>query len=154
VKEAKTPSISVVVPSQTPVLRAFGDEVYVHLGTEQTGGKFTYVTSITPPGGGPPPHYHEVEDETFHVLEGRAEFFYDGKWTEVPVGTTVHIPKGLVHTFRNAGDQPLKQLITVSPSGFEVFFAKSQAEFSKPGGPDMERVMAICAEHKIYMVKN
>lgn len=147
------PSPSVVLPGQSPVINAFGDVAHIHLGTEQTGGKFTLFTLVTPPGGGPPPHYHKIEDETFHVLEGSAEFLKDGQWLKVSAGATVHMPKGAVHTFRNVGDKPLKQLITTSPSGFEVFFAKSEIEFKKPGGPSMERLVAIAAEHDINFVK-
>lgn len=144
---------SVVLPGQSRVIRAFGDEIHVHHGTEQTGGKFTLFTDITPPGGGPPPHYHDTEDETFFVLEGRVEFFKDGRWIELPAGSIVHMPKGVLHAFRNPGDQPLKQLITNARAGFEIFFAKSEAEFSKPGGPSMERLLAIGEEHGIHFPK-
>jgi hypothetical protein len=50
------------------LLRAFGEEVRIHLNSEHTAGDLTMWTEITPPGGGPPPHYHLNEDETFHVL--------------------------------------------------------------------------------------
>ncbi len=109
-------------------------------------------TSVTPPGGGPPPHRHENEDEWFLVLEGRAEFFHDGKWTEVSVGGSVFMQRGTVHTFRNAGDAPLKLLIQTAPSGFETFFTRCAAEFHQPGGPDMAKIMEISAEHGISYV--
>ena len=143
---------SVVPPAAVRTIRAFGDTVLVHLDGDKTGGAFTLFTDITPPGGGPPPHYHANEDECFYVLEGRAEFFKGGVWTEVPAGTVVFMPKGVVHTFRNAGDQPLKQLIRTNPSGFENFFARCETEFNRPGGPDRERLFAIAAEHGIHFV--
>jgi hypothetical protein len=55
----------IATPGNAPGLRAFGNEVMVHLGGGQTGGKFTMFTDITPPGGGPPPHYLTHEDEWF-----------------------------------------------------------------------------------------
>src|SRR5260370_1307321 len=82
-----TPSTCVVLPSGGKVIRAFGCEIIVHLGAAETGGKYTMFTSVQPPGGGPPPHYHLNEDEWFFVLEGRAEFFKDNAWVEVPVTT-------------------------------------------------------------------
>jgi len=142
-----TPAI--VLAGQSRVLRAFGDEVHIHLGAAETGGQFTMFTDFTPPGGGPPPHYHIHEDEWFHVLEGRAAFFKDGEWTEVPVGSTVFMPKGTLHTFKNVGDTPLKQLITTAPAGFETYFARSGEEFTKPEGPDMKRLIEIAGEHGI-----
>ena len=142
----------VVLPSEGKVIHAFGDEVIIHLSGAETGGRYTMFTDITPPGGGPPPHYHLNEDEWFLVLEGRAEFFKDNAWVEVPTGTAVFMPRGVVHSFRNAGTTPLKQLIQTAPSGFEVFFARCSEEFKRPGGPDMKRIVEISAEHGIHYV--
>jgi quercetin dioxygenase-like cupin family protein len=123
---------------------------YLHLTGEDTAGRFTQWLEITPPGGGPPPHYHENEDEWFHVLEGRVSFRSKGEWTEAGPGARVHYPKGSVHAFKNTGDAPLRMLLTTMPSGFEDFFAKCADEFARPGGPDMPRVLEIAAEHGIH----
>ncbi len=112
-----TPTIS--LPGR--VLRAFGDEITVLLSGEQTGGQLALGIAVTPPGGGPPPHYHNNEDEWFVVQEGRISFFSDGKWTEVPVGAAIFIPRTVVHTFKNVGDKPCRMLVGVSPAGFEKF---------------------------------
>ena len=143
---------SIVHPQDAPVIAAFGDCATFHLTGEQTGGKYTMFTNVTQPGCGPPPHRHDREDEWFLVLEGRAEFFKDGVWTEVPVGTSVFMERGTVHTFRNIGDTPLKQVIHTSPSGFETFFSRCAGEFNKAGGPDMARIVEISAEHGITYV--
>jgi quercetin dioxygenase-like cupin family protein len=143
----------VTLPAANQVIHAYGEELQFHLTGPQTGGKYVLWTEITPPGGGPPPHYHENEDELFHVLAGRVEFFKDGRWTEVPVGTSVFMPRGVVHGFRNVGSTPLKQLILTSPAGFDVFIQRSAPEFTKPGGPDMGQVIAIAAEHGIHFVQ-
>lgn len=139
-------------PSNDRVLRAFGEEVHLYLTAEETGGRFTQWLEITPPGGGPPPHYHDEEDEWFHILEGRVSFFHDGKWAEAGPGTRVFAPRGSVHTFRNTGDMPSRMLLTTSPSGFEIFFAKCAAEFALPEGPDMARVIEIAAAHGIHFI--
>ena len=137
-------------PQDARVIRAFGDEIHIHFGAQETGGRYTMFMDFTPPGGGPPPHYHTREDEWFHVLEGRASFFRDGEWNEVPVGTTVFMPKNSLHTFKNIGDKPLQMLITTAPAGIESFFADSEQEFSKAGGPDMQRLLEIGAGNGIY----
>lgn len=131
------------------VLHAFGDEVTILLDAAQTGGQFTLVTEVTPPGGGPPPHRHENEDELFYVLEGRVSFLANGAWTETGPGAAVFVPRHRVHTFKNVGDRPSKLLVYITPSGFEIFFAAAAAEFARPGGPDMQRVMAIATAHGI-----
>ena len=146
------PQVVLAYPGEEEGIKAFGDEIFVHLGGAQTGGRFTAVTCITPPGSGPPPHVHNDEDEWFIPLEGRVEFFLDGQWQEMPLNTLIFIPRGTVHTFRNCGDEPLKMMIHTSPSGFEVFFARCAAEFAKPGPPDMGRIVEISAEHGIHYV--
>jgi quercetin dioxygenase-like cupin family protein len=141
-----------IVPSGTRApLFAFGEEVQILLSGADTGGRFTMWIETTQPGGGPPPHYHELEDEWFCVLEGSPEFFLDG-WTKVAPGGSVYIPRGTVHTFRNAGSTPLKMLIHASPSGFETFFASCAEVFAQSQAPDMERIVAIAAKHGIHFV--
>ena len=144
------PSTSIGPPSAAKVIRAFGDEVTVLLSAAETGGKYSMFSMISPPGGGPPPHFHQNEDEWFWVMEGRAEFFKEGAWTAVPTGTAVYTPRGVVHSFRNAGDTPLRMVMQTAPSGFETFFARCADEFAKSSPPDMGRIVAIAAEHGIH----
>jgi len=144
---------TVVQPGQGSILHAFGEEVRLHLTAIETGGCQTLWTEITPPGGGPPPHFHRDEDETFYVLDGRVSFFKDGAWHAAEPGAVAYMPRGVVHTFKNVGETPLRMLISTSPSGFETFFARCAAEFARPDGPDMERITAISAEHGIHFVQ-
>lgn len=109
-------------------------------------------TNVTPPGGGPPPHYHLNEDEWFFPLEGRPEFFLDGKWTQVPLGTAVYAPVGSIHSFRNAGDETMRMLIQTAPGGFENFFDRCAAVFAGGGELDMDRIVTISAEFGIHYV--
>lgn len=78
------------------------------------------------------------------------EFLQQGEWTEVPPGTSVFMPRGTVHAFRNVDDTPLKQLIHTAPSGFENFFTRCAAEFAREGGGDMAAIAEIGAEHGIH----
>jgi quercetin dioxygenase-like cupin family protein len=149
----KTGSTPVVVPhEQGRVLRAFGEEIILHLDGKQTGGKLTMWTEFTPPGGGPPPHYHLNEEESFLVQEGRISFLVEGRWQEAEPGGVAFMPRTVVHAFKNVGDKPSRMLVTTSPSGFETFFARCAEEFAKPGGPDMNRIVQVSAEHGIHFV--
>ena len=71
-----------------------------------------------------------------------------GRWQEAEVGSVVYMPRTSVHTFRNVGDGPLRMLIQLTPSGFELFFEACAVEFAKPGGPSMERIEAIFEEFR------
>lgn len=140
-------------PGTGKVISAFGDEVTVLLSGAQTGGAFSMVQIVTPPGGGPPPHYHTREEEWFFVQEGQAEFLLEGVWTAVPAGGTAFLPRGSRHTFRNAGETPLRLLVHTAPAGFEVFFERMAEAFHAPDGPDMPRIISISAEHGIFFVE-
>ena len=135
------------------MLRAFGEEVTVKLAGGQTGNSLALWVEVTPPGGGPPPHYHTNDDELFLVQTGRVQFLVDGQWVEPGEGSAVYVPRGHVHAFRNAGDTPSRMWLLTTPSGFETFFARCAAEFAKPGGPDMAKVIGISAEHGIHFVQ-
>ena len=142
-----------IVPAAAgDVLRAFGEEVTVKLGGGETKGSLSLWVEVTPPGGGPPPHYHLNEDELFLVQHGRVQFLVDGQWVEPGEGAAVYVPRGNVHAFRNAGDGPSRMWILTTPSGFETFFGRCAAEFARAGAPDMNKVVAISAEHGIHFL--
>ena len=70
------------------------------------------VEGEVPPGGGfQIPHWHEDLDEVFYVLEGEIAFLLDGSWQRALAGTTVFVPAGMVHAFRNPSDRPARQLV-------------------------------------------
>jgi mannose-6-phosphate isomerase-like protein (cupin superfamily) len=128
---------------ESRIIPAFGDQMILHLGADDTGGRLTMWTNISPPGGGPPPHHHENEDEWFWPLSGPAEFLKDGEWIQVPAQTAVFMPRGSVHTFRNPNDEPLRMLIQTMPGGFDRFFAEG-------GPPDMDKIVEISARYGIH----
>lgn len=146
------PQVLIRTPSETLRLDAFGDTMVLHLGTDDTDGRFSLWTEITPPGGGPPPHYHENEDEWFWPISGDAEFFVDNKWTLVPAKTAVFAPRGSVHTFRNPNTEHLEMLIQTIPGGFDKFFAECAGEFGQNSPPNMDTIAAISARYGIFFV--
>jgi uncharacterized cupin superfamily protein len=54
-------------------------------------------------------------------MEGRVAFLLNGEWHEVGPGGTAFMPRSIVHTFKNVGDQPSRMLLTTTPSGIEKF---------------------------------
>jgi quercetin dioxygenase-like cupin family protein len=88
----------------------------------QTYGALTAFESIAPPGEGPPLHLHENQDEIWYALEGTFRVRLDDEVRDAPAGTFVFIPKGVAHTWQNAGDEPARLLVIVTPSGLERFF--------------------------------
>ena len=144
------PQVILRTPDSNQTINAFGDEMILHLGTQDTEGRLSMWTNISPPGGGPPPHYHENEDEWFWPISGSAEFLIDGQWTRVPPKTSVFAPRKSIHTFRNPNPEPLEMLIQTIPGGFDLFFAECAAEFENGKMPNMNAIVEISARYGIY----
>ena len=69
----------------------------------ETGGGAGLFEGHVPPGEGPPLHVHRREDEIFHIVEGRFRIWCGDRTWDVEPGAVVFLPKGVPHTFRNAG---------------------------------------------------
>lgn len=77
---------------------------------------------VTQPGFSPPRHIHQREDEIIHVLDGELRVWCDGTTFAVGHGDTATLPRGLPHSFRVIGPNPVRMMITVVPGGFERFY--------------------------------
>jgi uncharacterized cupin superfamily protein len=85
------------------------------------GAQFAILESELPPGGGfRSAHWHEDLDEAFYVLEGELEYLIDGEWRPAPAGTTVFVPAGNVHAFRNVSERPARHLVVGPPGAVEL----------------------------------
>lgn len=71
----------------------------------------TLKLSVVEPGKATHAPHRHVEDEFFFVLEGRAEFFLDGKTVIVGPYTSLYCPSNQEHGIRNVGDVQLKYLV-------------------------------------------
>ena len=71
----------------------------------------TLKLSVVAPGKATHAPHRHAEDEFFFVLEGRAEFYLDGKTRVVGPYTSLYCPPNQEHGIRNAGDTTLKYLV-------------------------------------------
>lgn len=102
-------------------LRAMGVRFMIDGAT--TEGRFSLVEHPLPPRAlGAPLHTHRNEDEYSYVLEGRLGVQLGGEEFEATPGVLVFKPRGVPHTFWNAGDKPARLLELISPAGFENYF--------------------------------
>ena len=123
-------------------LAVVGDTVRILLAGADTGGGFALIEETSPPGGGPPPHVHHNEDEVFYVVEGTVEFLLGNRWVRAGAGTGFFGPRGVPHTFRNAGSGPSRVLATISPAGFERFFEEVD-RLAASGPPTPEALIEL-----------
>ncbi len=89
----------------------------------------------------------------FIIIEGRFRFLGAEGWCDpVGPGTVVYTPRGVRHTFQNAGSASGKHWIIATPSGFERFFGRCAEVFAIGGPPDMQRILTISSEHGLEFV--
>jgi len=114
------------VPAGTgPVYWGPGDEITFLATGEETGGTCFIALVSVQPGGGPPPHVHSREDESFYLQEGTLTLQVGGKTIHASPGDFVHIPRRIVHSFKNTGNGKAKMLMVATPAGLENFFAEA-----------------------------
>jgi quercetin dioxygenase-like cupin family protein len=108
---------AVIVPSgQGRELPAGSTRPTVKVGPHNGSRLIGMLESELPPGAGFPGHVHDDYEEVFYVLAGEIQYLIDNDWTTAPAGSTVFIPPGRVHAFRNAGHEPARHLAIASPA--------------------------------------
>lgn len=131
-----------------------GDLYTIKASGEDTGGAFTLIEALVPPGGGPPPHIHRREDEAFYVLEGEILFHVDGRDIPAGPGAWVTLARGSLHHFKNTSDRPARMLIVATPAGLDRYFLEV-GRAAKPGDrepiaptpEDFEKLLALAPEY-------
>ena len=105
---------------------------------DQTGGKWAMVDFTANPGMQTTLHRHRKTDETFYVIEGEFKFYLDGKIVTLHPCDMADVPRMTPHAFANLTNKPARLLGTLSPSGFEQFFALTAELVKKhaPGTPE------------------
>jgi mannose-6-phosphate isomerase-like protein (cupin superfamily) len=73
-------------------------------------GKTLKLSVVRPHQATHPPHHHP-EDEFFFILEGKAEFYLDGRTKIVGPYTSLYCPSNSEHGIRNAGNSELRYLV-------------------------------------------
>jgi quercetin dioxygenase-like cupin family protein len=131
-----------------------GERITFKLTSAETGGRFCMVEVSSSPGGGPPPHTHVREDELFYVLEGEYEFGIGDRCERLGPGSTIFVPRGICHTYKNVGWGPGRLLDLHTPGGFEAFFEEAGIEAvngccDRPPDVRMEpaRILSIIRRH-------
>ncbi len=104
-------------------LAVMGSSYRIVIPGKATGGAYSVIEMLVPPGGGPGPHAHAGFQESFYVLDGEVEIkTEDGTYT-ADKGTFVNIPLGgLVHFFKNKTDKMARLWCVVVPAGLDAFF--------------------------------
>ena len=120
---------------------------------EMTEGAFSIVEHPLDPGRLIPPHIHYRESELSYVLSGEIGVrIGDTDYVAGP-GSYVFKPRGIAHTFWNAGPEPAHLIELIWPAGFESFFAEL-AELAATCAPEefAERRAELAREYDHHFV--
>jgi mannose-6-phosphate isomerase-like protein (cupin superfamily) len=109
--------------SEVKTLEFFGARLSLLITGHDTEGQWCLLDYTAPPNyAGPPLHWHKEIRELFYVLEGRLTIRLDQDTKELSPGELALVPPGVVHSFTNPTEEPVRFLIHLTPAGFEEYF--------------------------------
>ena len=94
------------------------------------------------------PHTHSREDEYSYVLEGEVGVRIGDQDFLAKAGDIIMKPRGVSHTFWNAGPQPARLLEIIAPAGFETFFEEMAHVLNAGGPPNQEQIDSITKKYE------
>jgi len=95
-------------------------------------------------------HSHDGYDETIYGLAGVLTWTVEGATTDLGPGEALHIPRGAVHHFDNAGDVDARALAVVTPGilGPDYFREVAAVLDAAAGGPpDVAAIGEVMRRH-------
>jgi mannose-6-phosphate isomerase-like protein (cupin superfamily) len=133
-----------------------GDLVIIYLSGQETGGRFSLLEWLQPPGEITPLHVHRQADQTYYVLEGELTLYLPGTALAIGPGECGYGPMNVPHTEHVTSSGPVRLVEVNSPAGFEDFIAtvgEPTAELTLPPSSDeesdIEWLAGIATEHHI-----
>ena len=118
----------------------------------ETGGTYVSFALEIPPGCGAPMHCHDVDSESFYVLDGEITFTDTTGTRLARSGDFIYLPPRNEHAFVNAGTATARALVVTSPGvESERFFAEVDASF-RQRPPERVALAAMAARHGLTIL--
>jgi mannose-6-phosphate isomerase-like protein (cupin superfamily) len=138
---------AIVGPGDGHLLTARGSLMAFKAVAAQTGGDFSLMERTLPPGGRrPPAHRHVNCSEAFFVLDGEVGFrVADADLTGGP-GHFLLVPRGVAHTFGNAGTETARLLVLHAPA-MDAYFEELHKLWSGEQPPDPARERELMSRY-------
>ncbi len=123
--------MTMVASSRFVVAPGDGEEIWngpigtiVKIPTAMTSGGLSVLEMPIAPGFMVPPHTHRDTDEWSYVLEGQVGARIGDDEATAGPGSWILKPRGVMHTFWNAGPEPARIIELMTPGRFEEFFRR------------------------------
>ena len=98
-----------------------GVTMNVLLTSAETGGQFSLIEGVMPPGGDGGLHVHHREDESMHLVEGELEVTIGADRFTLRPGESYFAPRGAPQRLRNIGERSARGILLTTPGGFDEF---------------------------------
>jgi quercetin dioxygenase-like cupin family protein len=115
-------------------------------GIETEGSLYVGEVVAQPGFPGPPAHFHERLHDMFYVLDGTLTVRLGDQTAELPAGSFVCVPPGVVHTFSNPSETPVRFLNFNTPAGWEHYMRDLAAALAN-GTPSQEEIGRIASRY-------
>lgn len=138
----------------------FGVQLKILLSSRETGGQFSMVEGLMPPGADGGLHLHVQEDESMHLYEGELEVTIGDQVFTLKAGESYFAPRNVPQRLRNVGAVPARALVVGTPGGFDQFVAAAGIaiingvipEVAPPTAEQMQHMMALAEQHGIRIL--
>jgi mannose-6-phosphate isomerase-like protein (cupin superfamily) len=153
-----TPPLRFVHKETAETYIFLGVAIKILLSSADTGGQFSLIEGLMPPGGDGGLHIHTNEDETMHLLEGTLEVTIGSRDFTLAPGETYFAPRGVPHRLRNPGKMSARGLVVTTPGGFDSFVTRAgfplgaEIPASPPSANQIDQLRAQAAEFGIIIV--
>jgi mannose-6-phosphate isomerase-like protein (cupin superfamily) len=137
-----------------------GVQMKILLSAKETGGQFSLIEGVMPPGGDGGLHLHANEDESMHLLEGELEVTIGDKKFPLTSGESYFAPRNIPHRLRNLSQTPVRSLLLTTPGGFDAFISQAGVRLTdrimplvEPPTPDqMLKLLKLAEEFGIKII--
>lgn len=126
------------------VLHPSGAQMTIKVFVVETGGGYSMMETVLPPGGIVPRHVHYGEDENNFILDGQLTMEIGENTYHAAAGSYVVAPRGVQQYFKNEGEADCRFLTTFTPGGAEGFF-KEAGELIRQCAPEKPSSAALAA---------
>lgn len=133
-------------PDDGEALSILGWSLRILLRAEQTGGQMGLIEGRFPAGADGPPAHRDGHDELFVVLEGEFRFQIEQEVIQVQAGSTLFIPEGTLHTFKNEAGALGRLMGAFLPGGYERYF-EDLSRLTNAASPDFAQMAELAARH-------
>jgi 3-hydroxybutyryl-CoA dehydrogenase len=128
----------------------------IRMSAAHTGGTFSLIEVRMVRGCATPLHRHDLDDETFIVLDGSLALLVGGERIDAGPRDIVHLPGGEVHAWRVESEEA-RFLIIATPQ-HEAFYrdasvpAPALTQPPNPGVLDLDVIRAAAARHGVELL--